>query len=286
MNTENQKHRQQLDQHSKQFLSGGTFRWKKDQAQIRHDLLQRIAQRPVLRKLPVARYWAVAASILLLLGVTAFMRLYTTTVAVPAGIHQVAMLPDGSTVELNAESSLSYHPFWWKINRELEFEGEGYFEVMKGKKFTVHSTQGSTQVLGTSFNILSREEVYKVTCITGKVRVRSTKNESVDLLPDHQAVVLPNGQIRLETDVNTNTELSWKNNLFLFTAAPLRDVFKEIERQYAVTIDMEVSSSDLYTGNFNRTSKIEEVLSFVCPAVGLKFEKTSTNHYLVRKDNE
>jgi len=81
-------------------------------------------------------------------------------------------------------------------------------------------------------------------------------------------------------------EISWKNNLFLFTAKPLRDVFREIERQYAVTIEMQANTYDLYTGNFMRSQKIEDVLSFVCPAAGLKFEKKSDHLYLVLKDSE
>ena len=61
----------------------------------------------------------------------------------------------------------------------------------------------------------------------------------------------------------------------------ITQVFREIERQYAVKIELGVNSHDLYTGNFNRSSKIEDVLSFVCPAAGLKFEKKSDKVYLI-----
>jgi len=62
------------------------------------------------------------------------MRFYTQTITVPKGHHLVAQLPDGSTVDLNADTKLSYHPYWWRFARTVNFEGEGFFKVKKGKK--------------------------------------------------------------------------------------------------------------------------------------------------------
>ncbi|WP_163717859.1 FecR family protein [Mangrovibacterium lignilyticum] len=287
MNSDNNhKQRQIVDKHSKAFLSGGTFRWKRNQEEIKIDLLSKIAERRIVRTLPLKRLMAVAAAIIVAVGITSFMRFYSTTITVPAGLHQTAMLPDGSTVELNAESSLTYYPFWWPIERKITFTGEGFFQVEKGKTFQVASSHGTTQVLGTSFNIFSRDDIYRVTCVTGKVKVANSSKDHVILLPGNQAEILANNEIRVSTLTNVNTEISWKNNLFLFTATPLRRVFNEIERQYAVIIEMDVTSGDLYTGNFNRSSKIEDVLDLICPAASLKFEKKSTNVYLIRKASE
>jgi len=285
-NKKYKKNLEAVDQHSKSFLSGGTFRWKKSDEAVREELLRKIADRPIVRTLTIRKVWAVAAGFALILGLASFLRFYSNTITIPAGIHQTAMLPDGSTVEMNAESSLTYYPLWWPFERKLKFEGEGFFEVEKGKNFSVQSSKGTTQVLGTSFNIYSRDELYSVTCVTGKVRVGSSPDNKVILLPNNQAKILANGEIRVNNQVDVTVEISWKNNLFLFTATPLRQVFKEIERQYAVTIEVDAPGHQLYTGNFSRTSKIEEILSLVCPAAGLKFEKKSANVYLVSKDLE
>lgn len=280
---DNNQQRELADRHSKRFLKGGSFRWAKSQSEIREDLFGRIARQPLGRSIRLSRVWYAAASIALLLGLVSFLRFYSTSIEVPAGVHQLALLPDGSQVELNASSTLSYHPFWWRVERTVQFEGEAFFEVQKGKNFKVESARGTTQVLGTSFNIFSREQVYRVTCASGKVRVSSPTNQVV-LLPNSRARVLPDGQIDVLANLDLNPDLSWRNNLFLFTATPLAEVFREIERQYAVTIQMQVDSSDLYTGNFTRSQKIEEVLSFVCPAAGLTFKKKSDNLYLVLKN--
>ncbi|MFV0377662.1 MAG: FecR family protein [Mangrovibacterium sp.] len=282
--TDNNQHHELVDRHSKGFLSGGSFRWERSQADIREELLQKIAERPHTRVIRLNPVWIAAASLALLVGITAFLRFFTTTVATPAGVHQLALLPDGSQVELNAQSTLSYHPLWWFVERKLTFEGEAFFKVEKGKNFKVESARGTTQVLGTSFNIFSRDQLYRVTCASGKVRVSSSPGNQAVLLPNSRAEVLPDGQIEVVRNVDLNSEISWRNNIFLFTATPLPDVFREIERQYAVTIEMKVNSYDLYTGNFTRSQKIEEVLSFVCPAAGLTFKKKSDNVYLVLKD--
>jgi ferric-dicitrate binding protein FerR (iron transport regulator) len=276
----NHKEHGATDRHSKAFLSGGTFQWKKSQGEIKTELLQKIAHMPVVHRLPSARF-AIAAAIIVLAVLTSFIRFYSTTITVPAGKHQTVILPDGSLVEMNAESQLTYYPLWWAFQRKLRFEGEGFFNVEKGKKFSVSSNIGTTRVLGTSFNILSREQIYRVTCVTGKVSVSNSPDNKVILWPNHQAEILANGKILVNKQADTNAEISWKNNIFLFTATPIRQVFKEIERQYAVKIEMDADNHDLYTGNFNRTSKIEDVLSFVCPAAGLKYEKKSAKVYLI-----
>ena len=57
------------------------------------------------------------------------------------------------------------------FSRKVSLEGEAFFEVNPGKKFEVVSKFGKTIVLGTSFNIYSRNSSYQVTCMTGKVKV-------------------------------------------------------------------------------------------------------------------
>ena len=115
---------------------------------------------------------SVAAVLAILLGTTAFFSLYTKTVNAPSGQHLTALLPDGSSIELNAGSAIKYKPYWWRFNREVQFEGEGFFKVQKGKSFEVVSSMGRTIVLGTSFNIYARKNEYKVTCYTGKGEFR------------------------------------------------------------------------------------------------------------------
>ena len=60
---------------------------------------------------------AAAASVLIILGLTGFFRFYTTTVYTSPGQHLSYRLPDNSSVELNAESKIQFHPYWFSFSR-------------------------------------------------------------------------------------------------------------------------------------------------------------------------
>jgi len=278
-----------IDQQSKAFFSGGKFRWKKSEADIWASIELQLADQPKGRLLNInfgLAKWMVAASIVMLFSLGSFLRYYSVTIVTQAGQHLEAMLPDQSRVNLNAQSSISYNPYWWKINRKVKLEGEAFFEVQKGNKFTVVSEKGITQVLGTSFNILAREDIYKVTCITGTVKVRSRKGYEAILKPNSKAEINRNGEINVFSNIETFPEISWRKNIFLFTAIPVHAVFAEIERQYGVKIDTEIKDESLYTGNFNKDQNVEDILEYVCPALGLKYVRKSVGEYLIIPRNE
>lgn len=271
-----------IDRQSKAFFKGGEFTWQKSQADVWAEMEALVEAKPAGRSVKVnfrSTVIAIAASFLVLIGVGTFMRYYQVTEVCYAGEHQLAQLPDGSTIDMNAETVVKYNPYWWRFKREVRFEGEAFFEVEKGKKFSVVSTKGVTEVLGTSFNIFSREAIYKVTCVTGSVRVISPTKNTVVLKPNSKAEIRSNGTIDVKTDIETFPEISWKKNIFLFTAAPLQEVFYEIERQYNVDIKASIDSYALYTGNFSKDLKVEEVLSYVCPALGLEYVRKSDKEY-------
>jgi ferric-dicitrate binding protein FerR (iron transport regulator) len=277
-----------LDRQSKSFFSGGTFEWKKREIEIWTALESKIDANPkrhfLFQPVVFSRLTA-AASIIILLSVTAFLRFYSVSIHNPEAQHSIAILPDQSRVELNANSTLSYNPYWWRISRKVKLEGEGFFEVQKGKRFTVVSLKGNTQVVGTSFNIFAREEIYKVTCVTGKVRVKSQQGFEVLLLPNSKAEIQSGGEINISENIETYPEISWKKNIFLFTASPVLQVFKEIERQYGIRIDAKIDDNSLYTGNFTKDQHVEEILEYVCPAMNLKYIRKSADEFLItRKD--
>lgn len=227
---------------------------------------------------------ALAASMLLLLGVTSFLKLYTKTIYCPAGRHLTCLLPDSSVVELNAQSSINYHPYWIMLDRHVNLEGEAYFKIKTGTRFRVISQRGETIVLGTTFNIFARGEDYKVSCFAGKVRVVSAfNNESIVLLPSQQAFIQTNGSIKFVQSSNIEVNKSWTQNMFIFTGASLKFVIQEIERQYNIKIKTEADFNLTYTGNFNKSISEKEVLDLVCTSLELKFEAKSNGEYLIYK---
>ncbi len=225
---------------------------------------------------------ALAASFLILMSITGFLKFYTKTVHTPAGRHLTLCLPDSSVIEMNAASTANYHPYWYRFSRTIELDGEAYFTVNKGSRFSVVSQRGETIVLGTSFNIFSRNNEYNVTCFTGKVRVVSAgKSEKIVLNPNEQAFINKDGFLRFVQQANPGAAKSWRENMFVFTGASIVTVMQEIERQYNIKIVFRAQPELTYTGNFSKSLPEKEVLGLVCTSLGLTFEALSDKEYLV-----
>ncbi len=227
--------------------------------------------------------YSVAAFIVVLIGITLFMRFYTENIFTQKGEHLSHTLPDSSVIELNAQTSIKYNPYWWRFNRELQFSGEAFFNVQKGEKFTVISNEGETTVLGTSFNIFARNTDYRVYCKTGKVKVTSTKHNIKYEITEGELAVIDNiNKSGKKTTANEKDYLSWTKNKFSFTDTPLREVFDEIERQYNIKIKTSKSIDTLKFGAyFDKPQKTEQVLDIICIQYNLKFEKSKKNKYII-----
>lgn len=232
--------------------------------------------------MPAMARLAVAALLVVLVGTGALMRLYTQTERVPAAEHRQVELPDGSLVQVNAGSRLTFHPYWWAFSRRVKLEGEAYFEVKKGSRFEVESANGTTAVLGTSFNIYTRDARYRVVCLTGKVQViPAGKTGFVILLPGEAAELLPSG-LKKETGT-VPRDIAWTHHKFVFTGEPIAEVFREIERQYGVTVTLGGGIDLVYSGNFDQTGDVREVLRYVCRPFNLKFTEEKTGAFRVER---
>ncbi|WP_010665395.1 FecR family protein [Marinilabilia salmonicolor] len=268
-------------------LPGLDLSYDKSADEVWSELSQAIRLERRINSEPVSwgfsqKIWWAAAVFIVLLGTGVFMKLYTTDVAAPLGEHITAQLPDGSSVELNAGSEIEYQPFWWFVNREVALTGEAFFDVKKGDEFSVKSSAGTTSVLGTSFNIYAREGDYQVTCYSGRVQVEAFESgHLLEIAPMEQATLTKEGGLRLSTLKNREEVVSWRNEMFMFTATPIKKVFAEIERQYAVKIQTENLPDYLYSGNFSRNQPLDRVLKMVCRPYGLNFQKTSQGYRIV-----
>jgi len=228
-------------------------------------------------------YYAAAAVVVLLM----VPLLFTRSVSAPSGEHSAWELPDGSVMTLNAESKVSYKPLLWMVSRSVKMTGEVFFKVVKGSSFTVKSDNGSVRVLGTSFNVYSRNSSFSVSCITGKVEVKSTLSQEGSAVK----ATLAEGEgikFRKESDPETipativATSHSWIKREFYFTATPLKEVFSEVSRQYGIDIEFTHPEELYYTGNFSATGSPEKVLSIITLPFSLSYEKTGDGYKIVK----
>ena len=142
-------------------------------------------------------------------------------------------LPDGSEVRLNSKSELKYDNRGWKKNRKLELNGEAYFKVKKGETFEVATPNGSIRVLGTQFNVHSRNQRFEVSCFEGSVKVAYGAKTRI-LKPGGQIVVFEGEEIPSENLLETQP--AWTQGNLRFASASFEEIIKELERRFDLTI--------------------------------------------------
>ncbi|KAA6301336.1 MAG: hypothetical protein EZS26_002533 [Candidatus Ordinivivax streblomastigis] len=249
-------------------------KWDKSKDDIWQEAFAGLEEEKAFKKsftahLSFLKYAAAAVIAIAVVGTT-FAYLYAQTETAARGTHLVITLPDGSATTLNAESKLTYKPYWWFASRNVELNGEAYFEVTHGSRFTVKSNNNTVKVLGTSFNVLARAGQYRVTCLTGRVEV-SANRETVLLTPNMQAI-FQNSKLVVNESPEAAQSISWTQNKFSFIGVPLVDVVEEIERQYDIQVATTSKLDHLYTGNFSKAKEPQEVLEIVGKPFGITFQ--------------
>lgn len=202
----------------------------------------------------VIRLWpyiAVAASIAIILGIFLFDP--NESFSTNFGEQLSVTLPDGSEMILNAKSLASFDKESWKENRRVTLEGEAFFKVKKGSKFTVTTKNGEVSVLGTQFNVQSQNSFFEVTCYEGKVSVLNKGNIKM--------LTAGKGYRNLKNTDPENwvfdiKEPSWLSNTSSFRSTPIKYVFKELEEQYDLKIKITgINPETIYTGTFPNNNK-------------------------------
>ena len=182
------------------------------------------------------------------------------TGAHPAAVTKI-ILPDGSMVKLNANSSIEYPEKFVSGTRHVKLSGEAFFEVTKDSlhPFRIETTHAAVEVLGTSFNVSAYPEAdrVEVNVETGKVRFSSN-----GIVPgEHRPAVLyagKRGLLRIsdgeivKSEILTPNYASWFTKIISFQRTPLSEVCKVIGNTYQVNI--RPGNPDigrlLYTANF------------------------------------
>ncbi|MBX2921658.1 MAG: FecR domain-containing protein [Chitinophagaceae bacterium] len=186
------------------------------------------------------------------------------TLTNPRGSKVINMtLSDGSQVWLNAGSSVTYPVAFIGKERKVSITGEAYFEVAHdiAKPFIVSKGDLQVQVLGTRFNInaYDDESDARITLLQGSVKVKNGKKES-RLQPGQQAQIAAGIKIISNTDVEQ--VMAWKNGLFVFDRAGIRDVMRQLARWYDLDVHYtgEVPQGK-FRGEISRDLSLSQVLN-------------------------
>lgn len=197
----------------------------------------------------------------------------TNTLSTPKGGQYIIVLPDGTKVWLNAQSSLHFPTAFNGKERVVQLSGEAYFEVAKDKHkpFHVQSNGADIEVLGTHFNVMAytNEPIMETTLLEGAIKV-SKDNRSETIRPGKQVQLSDQGmQIR---SIDTLDAVAWKNGIFQFNDTHLKSIMRQVERWYDVKIDYTSLPDKRYNGMVFRNSNLSEVLKMLEVAGDIRFE--------------
>ncbi|MEZ0540118.1 FecR family protein [Fibrella arboris] len=207
------------------------------------------------------------------------------------GETRTLTLPDGSTVQLNGNSTLTYRDDWAAGQpREVWLEGEGFFTVTKKAeagqrvKFITHTPGLDVQVLGTQFNVHSRRGQTDVTLVEGKVQLIRPGEPNAHVLemrPGQVAIARPGiEQVALQ-EIAPERQTAWTQKQFIFEKTPLRAVAQQLSDSYGLTIVFgdEALADRQFTGNLS-SQDVETLLTTLAATFDLTIERDSNIIYL------
>jgi len=217
---------------------------------------------------PLKTFLKIAAVFAVIFAGYFYVSTLNTTITTQIAEKQNFLLPDDSKVVLNANSAIDYNKKDWAKNRELDLDGEAYFKVSKGQKFTINTNDGSVSVLGTQFNVFARDKQLNVICYEGLVRV--SFNDNAIELPAGNKITIENGNIINQTKIKTLNP-SWIKNESSFDNATLLSVIKELQRQYPIKVTAKnIDIHQRFSGSFSH-KELNLALRLICEPLNLSF---------------
>jgi len=233
-------------------------------------------QNKLVNKSKKNRGWMrIAASIAIIIGLTTFsyLRFFNiTTISTGAGESLAITLPDGCEVLLNGNSTISYNNWNWKTNREVEMNGQAYFDISVKGPFHVSFNGGAVDVVGTEFDILSHNNTNIIKCFEGTVDVTFT--EETYRLNHNMGVrnFVSGAEKEFEFE---GQKSNWITDYTQFNNAPLEEVISALSLRY----DFEFKTNKIpietltFTGRFPNNDALT-ALDMVFEPMSITYTKT------------
>jgi transmembrane sensor len=249
--------------------------------------LDQVPNRRLMERAPWQLLLRVAAVAVVALGIGWWWLGYNATCTITTGAHEqtTKVLPDGTTVFLNSDTELSYNRQFDDSQRTVRLKGEAYFEVQRdaARPFIIHAGSITAEVLGTSFNLRSYagEEFDALDVREGRVRFGATEKVVVER---GGGAKFYRHQQRLEATSAAINADAWKSRKLSFSNASMKDVIRDLERFYHVTI--RVKSPALlqchFTAEFVDTP-IDEVVKVISATFDFRYRKVGDTYFLSGK---
>lgn len=179
-------------------------------------------------------------------GATAPLQFAMQEITSPPGVRSQVVLPDGSNVWLNTESTIKFKVPFDKSTRDISLSGEAYFEVKKNPDapFIVKSGNVQVKVLGTKFNYkaFAEENNIEVVLAEGKISLNTegcAKGNEKTMNPGDRAVFDKTANQTKITNEKIDKYIAWHDGKMIFDETPMPEVALQLGRWYGIEVIIE-----------------------------------------------
>ncbi|WP_346317627.1 FecR domain-containing protein [Chitinophaga sp. YIM B06452] len=228
--------------------------------------------------------WAAAACVLVCVSVIAGFYLKSsrsageyTVLSTSIGEVKEWKLPDGSSVWLNAGSSIRFPAGFNEQTREVYLEGEAFFDVVQevNKPFIIHSGKLNTRVLGTAFTVSAYPgaALSTITVLQGEVQVSDASHVLGNLVADRKIEYRNDIGKSTVAGVDATKDVAWKERKLVFTDLPMSDISIHLERWYGYRFHFENRQlKDVrFTASFANTISLPDLLKLMKEASHVEY---------------
>lgn len=179
------------------------------------------------------------------------------------------VLPDGSTVWLNANSLLEYPETFSGKKRVVQLQGEALFEVKKDTKnpFVVQAGGMDIEVLGTCFLVQNypNKPTIEAVLVNGSVKIEGDYFPESQILKPGQLITYNKNTAQTDINkVNTVDYTNWIHSKLVFDKTNLADIIINLEKWYNITIKASPElATNIHMSFTVRRESIEEVLKYI-----------------------
>lgn len=187
------------------------------------------------------------------------------TLYVPSGQRVELILPDSTKVWLNAHSRLVYPVTFQENGREVELDGEAYFDVRHNESspFVVKTGKMDIRVLGTEFNVSAYSELpeFEIALLKGHIELKSKEVSRMYPMQAGEQVWYKEGRYVVSRIENMDY-FKWKEGLLCFNNQPIEEIIDKLCLYYDVRIEVGSQSflKERYSGKFRVKDGVEQVL--------------------------
>lgn len=247
------------------------------------------------------KWYSIAVSVLLLVAFGGLTMLWNQKPSAPvyvvtSGIQNLEKikLPDGTEVCLGPGSRLEYPSEFLTESREVQLEGQAFFDVAKNpqKPFRVHTGGIRVEALGTAFELFNYDDSEKMEAVlvNGSIKVdlgEQYNSASRIMKPDEKLTLDKTNAKAIVNRIDADKYTLWRKGILSFENENLSMIIPRLERWYGCSIECDDRLLDDYRFTFKVRDESLDVLLFIMrQSAPIQYKKDLDNNYTLTLRNK